>query len=67
MSIWFDRSVFLSDDGGVEKCASDLLKTVHSSILSLQLLPAAHPEFETKNTALLLLFWLFLTLSVAVC
>lgn len=54
MSIWCDRIIFLSDDGGVEKCASDLLKTVHSSILSLQLLPAAHPEFEMKNTA----FWL---------
>ncbi len=54
MSIWFDRIIFLSGDGGVEKCASDLLKTVHSSIVPLQLLPAAHPEFEIKNTALLL-------------
>ena len=54
MSIWCDRIIFLSDDGGVEKCASDLLKTVHSSIPSLLLLPAAHPEFEMKNTA----FWL---------
>lgn len=54
----------MSDDGGVEKCASDLLKTVHSSILSLQLLPAAHPEFEMKNTSLLLVSLLaFLSLS----
>lgn len=43
--------MFLSDDGGVEKCASDLLKTVHSSILSL--LPAAHPELEMKNNAVI--------------
>lgn len=56
--------MFLSDDGGVEKCASDLLKTVLSSILSL--LPAAHPELEMKNNGVItcLSSRLF---SVAVC